>query len=315
MIIEQAFSTVIENEYCVNHIFQNFKSQSIQKILASFEQRKNEKQFRDPFYYYLWLFREDSDCLRIINHKDFASDQTLDFIYHSFGFWISTGKDPDLFFAEIARFISKEKSIQLLTETDLLNIDLNLSLHFISSLSIKEVEFIFKNTTESIDIASFINEIFIDVEIDSIKKIFVNNFELYSFLLEYLPSTYAQKYKEKYSEIVDDFSRISIARQITDLVREKFSAINNEIFQKKINAMNSEKVEYLVYNLSDFKNSADILDILKTRMKVINDNELQVINFVLSDPEFKNKIISKIKSSRTQISNKKESKYIKIEYK
>lgn len=285
---------LLEAEHGINGMHQKFKQFSMQEIQVFLDNHASDKQFLNLFYYYLWIFREEETGLKILNHKNFDSERIIQFIYQAFGLWICSGRDPDFFFSEIVKYISNEKKVQILLETDLLNLDINLSFHLISCLSIEQVEHIFKKASASMDLGNFIKEIFSEIDIHIIKKILVNNLDLYSYFLDYLSTDYSIKHNPKYEEVKEDFSVITIALQISELINEKFPINENAV--SETDSINAEKIQILIWYLSGISNYKNILNLLLTRTKTIKEEEIDIANFALSTPYLKREILKKLKN-------------------
>jgi hypothetical protein len=280
---------LLEAEYGINNVRQIFKQFSMQEIQFFFDNHGDDKQFLNLFYYYLWIFREEETCLKILNHKDFNSERVIQFIYQAFGLWICSERDPDFFFSEIVKYISAEKNVQILLETDLLSLDINLSFHLISCLSIERVEYIFEKSPASMGLSNFVKEIFSEIDIHVIKKILANNIDLYTYFLDGVSKDYLTNHKKKYEEVKEDFSAITLVLQISELIKEKFPV-------NEIDSINTEKIQILIWYLSGVSNYKNILNLLLTRTGNVTEEEIEITNFALSTPYLKKEILKNLNS-------------------
>lgn len=174
-----------EKIHGINTTRQFLVSLSTEEFIDLVKKNQQFPSFQQWMNYYLWLFRDDSDFQQILSSPLFPTKFLIQFIYYALGRWIAVeDNDPDEFFMDIATLFSPEKCLQILIEENIVDLDVNLALAFISNLDENGINVYFEQTGNREDETNFFYDLFSELEDTMIKSFFIKNPELYNYILQ-----------------------------------------------------------------------------------------------------------------------------------
>lgn len=274
----------------VNSVYQYLTKLSSAEFLDLIERNKEFPSFKNWLNYYLWLFRKEKIFLKLINSKEFPNKVILDYIYYSFGKWISKGNNPEDFFMEVTKDISKEKCLQILIEEDLIDLDANLAISFLSNLNKEFIHEYFREEDSTKQMIEFFLNLFGELDDEIVKSFFIKNPELYSYILnlfkqEDLISEKSkkkmQKFHSRFSENIDLLDKILKLKEIT------FKNFNMENENSKLYFQrNFKRITYLVKQIRKLNNIDESVEILYKHNVIIDKSEKDLILSILKDDNF-----------------------------
>jgi hypothetical protein len=271
----------------VNTIHEFFTSLNEEKFIDIIQKNKSFPSFLDWINYYLWLFRKEKVIKDFLNSPKFPNDFIIQYIYYSFGKWISMGNNPDYFFMEITGSFSKEKTVQILVEENLVEIDANLSLSFISNLDETSLKSFFDKTDNTLIITDFFLNLFGELDDEVIKSFFIKNPGLYIHILSLFKDVtdITEKKQKKISKFQEKFKEDFEMLDKILLIKEKvFKAFNMEAESKKnYNERNFKRISYIVKKLRGTTKIEESIQILYKHYVIIDRMEKDLIRQILTD--------------------------------
>lgn len=282
--IEISISSLSNNINTIHEYLINLTDSEIIDLI-----KKNEKFpfFMEWMNYYFWLFRRETRIQNFLNLKDFPNTFILQYIYYSFGKWLSLGNAPELFFMEIADLFQKSKCLQILIEEDLIDKDANLAFSFISNLDEKYLIKYFENSGSNLNISDFFLNLFNEIDDDIIKAFFIKNPELYAFILNLFNSNndIVKKNQEKVRKFrmkfESDLSMLKELFQIKDYVYSNFNIEDEKL--KVYNQRNFKRISYIINKLKKIDNIDEGIQILYRHYVIIEKMEKDLIRQILKD--------------------------------
>ena len=271
----------------INTIHDYLTNLSESEIIDLIEKNQKFPFFLEWMNYYFWLFRRESKIQNFFNLKNFPNSFILQYIYYSFGKWLSLGNNPDNFFMEISSLFNKTKCLQILVEEELIDKDANLALSFISNLDEKYLVQYFDNSGSTLKITDFFLNLFNEIDDEVIKTFFIKNPELYAFILNLFNTNQdiSGKNKDKVKKFQLKFqSDLEMLTQIFDIKDYVFLNFNIEDEKlKEYNKRNFKRISYIINKLKKMENIDDGIQILYRHYVIIERMEKDMIRQILKD--------------------------------
>lgn len=271
----------------VNSIHEYLISLNDIEIIDLIEKNKHCPIFVEWMNYYFWLFRRESRIQSFLNLKEFPNSFILQYIYYSFGKWLSLGNVPDTFFMEIANLFNKTKCLQILVEEELIEKDANLAFSFISNLDEKHLIKYFENSGSDLKISDFFLNLFNEVDEDIIKSFFIKNPELYAYILNLfntnndISKKNEKKIKKFRLKFETDLLMLTEIFQIKDYVYSNFNIEAEKL--KVYNQRNFKRISYIINKLKKIENIEEGIQILYRNFVIIEKMEKDLIRQILKD--------------------------------
>lgn len=274
----------------VNSVFHFLTELDSKDFLDLVERNKNFPSFKNWLNYYLWLFRKENEILNLLNSKKFPNKVILEYIYYSFGKWISQGFNPEDFFMDITKDISKEKCLQILIEEDLIDLDANLAISFLSNLNRRFLHEYFKGEDSEKQITSFFLNLFTELEDEMVKSFFIKNPELFSYVINMFKeeNSMNEKTKKKLNNFNSRFEDdIKLLNWIFGLKEIIFKHFNMEKESSKLYFQrNFKRISYLIKQLRNKDRMEESVEILYKHFVIIDKSEKNLILSFLKNDNF-----------------------------
>ncbi len=265
-----------------------------EKFIDLIEKNQSFPSFQQWMNYYLWLFRNEEEFQQIVSHPKFPTKFLVQFIYYSLGKWISGDNEPDEFFMEIATLFSPDKCLQILIEENIVDIDVNLALAFISNLDETGINFYFDRTGNRNDETNFFYDLFSELEDSMIKSFFIKNPELYTYILQMFKreKDKSPEHQKKFENFVKkfkvDLEIIDLTLYIKEKVMQKFDLEKEKALP--CSQRNLSRLVGIINALKGNKNAVDIVQILYRQKTIIDREEKELIRSILTDEYMRNMI-------------------------
>ncbi len=281
---------ITEFSFQINSVYGYLTKLSSNEFLDLVQRNKEFPSFRNWLNYYLWLFRKDENFLVLINSKEFPNKVILDYIYYSLGKWISKGNDPEDFFMEVTKDITKEKCLQILIEEELIDLDANLAISFLSNLNQNFIHQYFQNDDSTKQIIEFFLNLFNELDDEVVKSFFVKNPELYSYILELfkkedlLLDKSKKKLQNFHKRFEEDILLLNKVFSLKEIIYKHFNMekeISKVYFQR-----NFKRISYLIKHLKKMNQKEETVEILYKHYVIIDKAEKDLIRSILKDDNF-----------------------------
>lgn len=265
-----------------------------EKFIDLIEKNQNFPSFQQWMNYYLWLFRNEEEFQLIISEPKFPTKYLVQFIYYSLGKWISGDNEPDEFFMEIATLFTPEKCLQILIEENIVELDVNLALAFISNLDEAGINIYFDRTGNRNDETNFFYDLFSELEDSMIKSFFIKNPELYTYILQMFKreKDKSEIHQKKFENFVQkfkvDLEIIDLTLDIKEKVLQKFDLEKEK--SVPCSQRNLSRLVGIINALKGNKNASDIVQILYRQKTIIDREEKELIRSILTDDYMRNMI-------------------------
>lgn len=244
--------------------------------------------FQQWMNYYLWLFREDLKFQQIMSNPLFPTKFLLQFIYYALGRWIAVEEnEPDEFFMEIATLFTPTKCLQILIEENIVDLDVNLALAFISNLDENGINIYFEKSGKIDEETNFFYDLFTELDDTMIKSFFIKNPELYAYILQMFKNEKdrSELHRKKYERFVEKFKVDLDIIDLTLSIKEKVHNNYNleEEKAKPCSQRNLTRIIGIINALKGQKNTADIVQILYRQKTILDREEKELIRNILTD--------------------------------
>ncbi len=277
-----------EKIHGINTTRQFLVSLSTEEFIDLVKKNQQFPSFQQWMNYYLWLFRDDSDFQQILSSPLFPTKFLIQFIYYALGRWIAVeDNDPDEFFMDIATLFSPEKCLQILIEENIVELDVNLALAFISNLDENGINVYFEQTGNREDETNFFYDLFSELEDTMIKSFFIKNPELYNYILQMFKKEKdrSELHQKKYERFVEKFKTDLDIIDLTLSIKEKVHTIFDleEEKKKPCSQRNLKRIIGIINALKGKDNISDIVQILYRQKTIIDREEKDLIRNILTD--------------------------------
>jgi serine/threonine protein kinase len=222
-------------------------------------------------------FNTDGGKLNIIKE----TDEVLHFAYKG-----KNNKDAILF--------SPEKCLQILIDENIVELDVNLALAFISNLDEAGINIYFDRTGNRNDETNFFYDLFSELEDSMIKSFFIKNPELYTYILQMFKreKDKSEIHQKKFENFVEkfkvDLEIIDLTLDIKEKVLQKFDLEKEK--SVPCSQRNLSRLVGIINALKGNKNASDIVQILYRQKTIIDREEKELIRSILTDEYMRNMI-------------------------
>jgi hypothetical protein len=287
-----------------NKILFYFNTTDPKVIINIYNDNKNDIEFFDNFTYFCWLNRHEEKIYELINREDFPNDLLIQITYFNYGRWIMDGKDPDDYFQLFTTSISSKKSMQLLTETDLLRMDLHFALSLLANLDNDNMKIFFKDNSRLEKAVEKICSIFLTFGVEKMEKFFVRNslffHYLLTFIINFLDKPIVNKFIKTYQNSFLYLDRLIV---LTQEIKKIFLYDNPEQLVEN----DSERIWFIINNINGLDNLNLVLRVFEKQGLFLNHREMDYV-FNLTKDQFLKKTITRNSSisdelSRIKLSN------------
>ena len=292
MYIQKLFNILTsENEYRINNILYLFEDSDIENLIEMVIENKSNELFVSNLSYYCYIFRSQKIIQDLTNHDQFPNDIFLSIIYYNYGRWILADLDADEYFEKMMVNITPIKSMNILLQTDIVKMDLNLTLYLLGNLDSKMIDSYFakiKNLNEILDI--FI-DIFQNLGEEGLRHFFTKNPYLYGYLIVLMQSYKDRKsIREFLSKNEKNINLIDKLVHLSNNIKHHFNYEKEKHLPP--NERNPSRLLYIIHEIEEYSNIYEVINILSGQGIFIDESEKEIIYKLLSDPYLKQTIIS-----------------------
>lgn len=293
-------SKILSDRYRPNEIkffLKNVDNQCFMEIL-NYSQIINDDGFLELLFYYLWLFREDREIISLINDKAFPTKYLIKYIFSSMGRWISQGNDVDEFFTVVGSQFTSEKSLEILIEEKVEQIDISLGLVLICNLKERHLQKYLFEIYETEYIVNFFLEVFDQFEEDRIKNFFIKNPPLFATLINILKEFSTQKGLTRFANFINRFQiEVEVIENLISAAKtiHFFYDVNSER-KKKLFDRDMKRIIQIITVIEDSKFLAEKLDLLLSESVILDKDEIHLIENIITNPYLKKIVMSKSES-------------------
>lgn len=250
-------------------------------LFAEFVEKNCEIEYVYNMYYYFKIFLGEKDFQRIINSDMLPLSIIENFIIYLMGYCNDIGEDREFFFDKHLNFLSEEKYVQILTESEFLFRDVDFFVYVLLKLSSK---FIDQLLSGSKHIQQVLIDIFLNYPEDRIGNILTRNPVIHDYIIIFLNQNNMKREAEligtKYSNLIANAKKIhELSRKIEEMNKE-----DNQNPEKN----KGERVLSIVREIKATNNHKETLHILEYNKVLKDDFERVLVRALLFDDDFSN---------------------------
>jgi|JI9StandDraft_1071089.scaffolds.fasta_scaffold00753_16 hypothetical protein len=280
--------SILENKNSINQttfLLRNLERENI--IEALNVNNSNQDEFYEIFTYYMWLLRDESYMLSLMNSEEFPTSYIIKYIFSSMGRWIGQGNDIDDFFYLVGTQFSSQKSLEILISEKVELFDISLALILICNLKSKDLNIFLYKIHDIHYIANFFLEVFDQLEEERVKFLFVKNPALFANLVAIVKEcmensknrelflSFTMKFRNEIEMVENLISAAHLIHFNFDIMTER----SKSLFERDM-----KRIIQIVELLEDTRNLTEKIDLLLSESVIIDADEKGLIESILKNP-------------------------------
>lgn len=258
--------------------YKHFEAEDIQQFLTKAEKECDVENVYS-MYYYFKLFLSEKDFQNTINTPEFPILVVENFILYLMGYCHDIGEEREVFFDNNINFLTEDKYISLLTESEYLYRDVDFFVYILMKLSHNSVDKILKSGKH---IRQVLIDIFLNFPEDRINHILTRNPVIFNYIIDFL-------LEERMFQEVDYFQT-----KHTDILKnaQKIQALTRKLLEmndKGKSLVEINRGERALFIIREIKQTTDLKEtfsILEYNNVFIDEFEKLLIYTLLFDQGF-----------------------------